>query len=297
MNKSGTAKFVDLVVRKSLGEVKQDVGFSSNIFMVFGLPTRRLAGNPAYWSRETALCRLSVMRHEKFEIPNGCYARMNQIFIDTEVRTKNTNVIDLGGTFNEYVKKVGYKEGRANKALLRQLINYVTSVIRVEPKDPARGEILGLQSVVARAWDIFFDVKNPEQLSLAKGRIVLDEEYARYIHKHSVPLDMNLVRAFKRNPLALDFYRFLAYRNNGLGKRVCFPDRLLFEQLGTEQLTNKVTRNRLRKVLRAIQLYWPVQAKFEDEHFELEPSPPAVERRVRRGKQIEIKSVDKSAEN
>ena len=273
-------KIVDLIVQKKFNEVKEDIGFSSNIFMVFGLPTRKLKDNPPYWTKETSLCKLTITRHDKNEVPYGCYARMNQIFIDTEVRTKNTNVIDVGRSFNEYVRKIGYKEGFANKALFRQLINYITSVIRVEPTDPTPGRILGIQSVVARAWDIYFDVKNPRQLTFSKGQIVLDEDYARYIHKHSVPLDMNVVGCFKRNPLALDFYRFLAYRNNGLDKTIAFPDRLLFEQLGTEQQAEKVIRNRLKAILRTVKMYWPVKAKFEDEVFELQPSPPAVERRL-----------------
>ena len=287
MNRS-KKKIVDLIVQKRFDEVKEDIGFSSNIFMVFGLPTRKLKGNPPYWTKETSLCKLTITRHDKNEVPYGCYARMNQIFIDTEVRTKNTNVIDVGRSFNDYVKKVGYGEGRANKALLRQLINYITSVIRVEPKDPTPGRIIGIQSVVARAWDIYFDVKNPQQLTFSKGQIVMDEDYARYIHEHSVPLDMNVVGCFKRNPLALDFYRFLAYRNNDLNKTIAFPDRLLFEQLGTEQQADKVIRNRLKAILRTIQLYWPVKAKFEDEHFELQPSPPAVERRLPSKKPIAI---------
>jgi len=285
-------KFVDLIVQKRFEEVKEKIGFSSNIFMVFGLPTRKLNGNPAYWTKETSLCKLTIMRGEKYEVPYGCYARMNQIFIDTEVRTKNTNVIDVGRTFNEYVKKIGYKEGYVNKALLRQLINYVTSVIKVEPKDPIPGRIIGVQSVVARAWDIYFDVQNPEQLTFSKGQIILDEGYARYIHKHSVPLDMNVVHCFKRNPLALDFYRFLAYRNNGLNETIAFPDKYLFEQLGTEQQADWSTRNRLKAILKAIQMYWPVRAKFEDGYFELQPSPPAVQHKIPSKKPIEI--VNKS---
>jgi hypothetical protein len=260
--------------------------------MVFGLPTRKLRDNPPYWTKETSLCKLTITRHEKNEVPYGCYARMNQIFIDTEVRTKNTNIIDVGRSFNEYVRKIGYHEGRANRALLRQLINYITSVIRVEPKDPTPARIIGIQSVVARAWDIYFDIKNPEQLTLSKGQIILDEDYARYIHKHSVPLDMNIVRCFKRNPLALDFYRFVAYRNNGLNKTISFPDRLLFEQLGTEEQADFVVRDRLKKILRMIQMYWPVKAKFEDGYFELQPSPPAVEWKVPSKKPIAI--VNKS---
>jgi hypothetical protein len=281
-------------VEKKFDEVKEDIGFSSNIFMVFGLPTQKLKGNPAYWTKKTSLCKLTITRGEKYEIPYGCYARMNQIFIDTEVRTKNTKVIDVGRTFNEYVKKIGYEEGYANKALLRQLINYVTSVIKVEPKDPTPGRIIGIQSVVARAWDIFFDVQNPEQLTFSKGQIILDEEYAKYIHKHSVPLDMNVVRCFKRNPLALDFYRFLAYRNNNLHKTISFPDQLLFEQLGTEEENERKVRMKLKGILKMIQMYWPVQAKFEDEYFELQPSPPAVQHKIPSKKSIIIR--DKSTE-
>jgi len=277
---SSQKKIVDLLVEKKFDSVKEKIGFSSNIFMVFGLPTRKPKGNPAYWTKKTSLCELTITRDEKYELPYGCYARINQIFIDTEIRTKNTNVIDVGRTFNEYVKKVGYKEGYANKALLRQLINYVTSVIKVEPTDPLPGRILGVHSLVAQAWDIFFDIKNPDQLTFSKGQIILEENYARHIHKHAVPLDMNVIRCFKRNPLALDFYRFIAYRNNGLNKTVAFPDRLLFEQLGTEQQADKVIRSRLKTILKTIQLYWPVKAKFEDDVFELHPSPPAVGHKI-----------------
>lgn len=281
-------KFLDLVVSNQLEAVEKEIGFSSNIFMVFGLPTRKLEGNPAFWKKETSLCSLTITRHDEHHIPYGCYARMNQIFIDTEVRTKNTNVIDVGRSFREYTHKLGYKDGRANHTLLRQLLNYITCVIRVEPKNKAPGHLIGVHSLVARAWDIHFDVKNPEQLMLFKGKIILDEVYAKYIHKHSVPLDMNVVHCFQRSPLALDFYRFLAYRNNGLNKPISFPDHLLFEQLGTEQETNTVTRSRLHRILKTIQMYWPVNAKFEDGYFELQPSPPAVQARIPSKKPITI---------
>jgi hypothetical protein len=279
--KESEKKMVDLVVQKCLDPNYQpDVWFSSNIFMVFGLPTRKLKDNPAYWTKETALCKLTITRDETYEVPYGCYARMNQIFIDTEVKTKNTNVIDVGRTFNEYVRKVGYKEGFANKALLRQLVNYVTSVIKVEPKDPIPDRIIGIHSLVARAWDIHFDVRNPDQLMFSKGQIILDPVYAKWIHEHSVPLDMNVVCCFKRNPLALDFYRFLAYRNNGLNGIVSFPDHELFEQLGTDVQNDRINRIRLKRILKVIRLSWPVRAKFEDGYFELKPSPPAVQKKL-----------------
>jgi len=282
---STQARILDLVEKKYFGELEKDVGFSGSIFMVFGLPTQRVPGNPAYWTKNTKLYQITFTRHHKYEIPYGCYARMNQIFIDTEVVTKKTNVIEVGRCFNDYIKNLGYTEGFANRALGKQLINYVTSNILVEPKTPDN-RIIGTQTPVGRAWDIYFDYSNPNQLTLSKGQILIDPIYAKYIQDHAVPLDMNLVRAFKRNPLALDFYRFLAYRNNGLNKTVSFPDLLLFEHLGSGVENFRMLRVRLQKILAALKIYWPVQAKLEDGFFELKPSPePGWIKRVLSGPQ------------
>lgn len=278
--KSTALKVIDLMVRKKFHELPDDIAFCSNIFMIFGLPAHRIKENPAFWIKKSNSYDLIITRDPKYEIPYGCYARMNQIFIDTEVRIKNTNVIDVGRSFRDYTQKLGYKDGVANRGLAKQLLNYVTSSIKLDIKDPTPGHISGIHTVVAKAWDFFFDVPNPEQLTLFKGKIILSEDYARYIHDHSVPLDMNMIRCFKRNPLALDFYRFLAYRNNTLNKTISFPDHLLFQQLGTDQAAHFVTRDRLKKILKLIQIYWPVNAKFEDGFFELRPSPPAVQHKI-----------------
>lgn len=255
----------------------EDIGFSSNIFMVFGLPAQRLKGNPAFWTKENNLYKLVVSRHLNYEIPSGCYARMNQIFIDTEVKTKNTNVIDVGRSFYEYAKKLGYTHGGAERELIKQLVNYVTSRIDLTVVNAELARRSEISALVSDGRDFFFDVKNPDQLTMSSGRIVLSENYAKYIHQHAAPLDLEVVRTFKNNPLALDFYRFLAYRVNSLTKAIEFPDYLLFEQLGTKQVQDKVTRARLKIILRSIQGFWPgLQAKFEDGHFILEPSAPAV---------------------
>jgi hypothetical protein len=55
---------------------------------------------------------------------------------------------------------------------------------------------------------------------------------------------------------------------------------LLFKQLGTEQKETKVTRQRLKRILKQIQIFWSVKAKFEKDTFFLFPSPPAVQQKV-----------------
>ena len=267
----------------------EDIGFSSNIFMVFGLPAQRLKGNPFVWEKKNPLYALSLTKHKDYEIPSGCYARMNQIFIDTEVKTKNTNVIEVGRSFYEYAQKLGYSHGRAERELVEQLVNYTTCRIDLTVVNERLARRTEISALVSSGRDFFFDVKNPDQLTMSSGRIVLSEDYARYIHEHAAPLDLEVVRTFKRNPLALDFYRFLAYRVNKLDKAIEFPDRLLFEQLGTEQGKDFVTRARLKMILRSIQGFWPgLRAKFEDGHFILEPSAPAIKAKLARSNPLSI---------
>jgi len=267
----------------------EDVGYSSNIFMVFGLPALRLKGTPAFWTKKNSLYKLTLARHMDHEIPFGCYARMNQIFIDTEVKTKNTNVIEIGRSLHEYAQKLGYTHGGAERALVKQLVNYTTCRLDLTIVNDQLARHTEISALVSEGRDFFFDMKNPQQMTIASGRIVLSEAYARYIHKHAAPLDLEVVRAFKRNPLALDFYRFLAYRVNDLDKTIEFPDRLLFEQLGTEQGKDFVTRARLRVILRHIKGFWPgLQAEFEDGQFILGPSDPAIKGKLARHNPISI---------
>jgi len=282
MNEKIQKDLLDIHVKRKLDTIPDiSIGFSSSLFMMFGLPTHRVkdpSGHPGmYYEKVTPLCKLTITRNKDFELPFGCYARMNQIFIDTEVKTKKTNVIDIGQTWNEYIRRIGYKEGGANKGVLEQLKNFVTCSIQITPSVAQVNRITGIQTFVSKAYDIHFDVKNPSQLSLVKGQIILSEDYAQFIQNHSVPLDMDIVRAFNRNPLALDFYRYLAYRNNELSKEFSIPDHMLFDQLGITGSSNlRVSRARLKNILTHIKMLWNVRASFEDQNFILKPSPSAV---------------------
>lgn len=297
--KNSKNKLVDLIVAKETNPAYlPEIGYCGNVFMIFGLPVRRLPENERLrWLKQIEgydliITNPGLMNHKTkkpyTEVPYGCYARLNQIFIDTEIKTKATNIIDVGKTFNEYVKKLGCKEGKANKEISRQLINYVTSIITFV-RTGEENTLKGLQASISEKWDISFDIKSPDQIMLSKGQIIANPAYAQWIYDHCVPLNMDVVNVFKRNPLALDFYQFLAYRNNSLSKTLSFPDRLLFEQIETGIASEKELRRRLNNILKAIKLYWPVEAKFEDGYFELKPSVPAIAQTTASKRILEIK--------
>lgn len=287
-------RFANAIALKELGELELTIGYSSNIFMIFGLPTQQLSEGQVQWVKENKKYTFTLTQtHKGFEIPYGCYARMNQIFIDTEVKTKNTKIIDLGNTFNKYIEKLGYEEGRAYRGVKKQLSNLIRCSIGITAKTPDIDA--GTQMLVGRKWFISLDEHSPDQLELFKSQIILDEVYANYILKHAVPLDMEVIRFFNRNPHGLDFYRFLAYRNNNLSKPIVMLESDLFDQLGTCTENTRMLKLRSQEILRQIQAYWQVNAKFEDGYFHLFPSPPAVRPRTRLGgpSRIVYNPVDK----
>jgi hypothetical protein len=272
-------ELAELGTLKYFNEVPENIGYSSSMFMMFGLPPTRLKGNPAFWTKNNGLYEITLARHPDHEIPYGCLARAVQIFIDTEVRTKNTNVIDAGRCYHDFARKLGYKDGKTNKELVKQLLNYVNCTIHLKiVKTTAKNTQLTLDNtLVSEHSDLFFDIPHPNQMTMSSGKIYLSEKYARHLHDHTVPLDMNVVRCFRRNPLALDFYRYMAYRTFDLNKELSFPDHFLFEQLGVGHKHDRLTRQRLNTILRAIKNDWPgLKADFKDGYFVLNPSGLAV---------------------
>ena len=276
-----TNNFLDLIVDKKQNTLENEIVFSCVIFMLFGLPTKKL-NNITHWTKSLPHYDISITKNPKFEIPYGAYARMNQIFIDSEVVKKDTNIIELGHSFSEYINKLGYtKGGKTNHLIYKQLLNYITSIISFTPKTTNKNHFIGMNTPIARKWNISFDLKIPDQMTLEKGKIILDEDYAKFIKAHAVPINMNFLRIINNKPLAIDFYRYLAYRNNALNNEISYPDHLLFEQLGTNDANLRQVRARLKSVLKLIKQYWPVQADFQDGYFILKPSPPAVQKKIK----------------
>ena len=259
---TGLVKFSRLISKKKMNELSDDTVFLSTVFMLCSLPVRALKGNPFMWKKETKHLILKIYRDEYNKIPYGNYARLIQIWIDTEVVKKNKDVLDFGNSLNSFLKELGIKEGKANREVLKQLFNYLSCRIQIQIKDEAdknhRQEVNALISVFN---DLYFDPKQTDQLDLFKSKVQLSAEIVKFIRSHAAPLDMNIIRAFKNNALALDLIRLICYRNHGLIYKnqsvLNLPEAELYNQLGTTDTKTRQVRTQIIKLIQRIQTYWP----------------------------------------
>ena len=65
---------------------------------------------------------------------------------------------------------------------------------------------------VAPKSELWWDPKHPEQGALWGSYIVLREDFFEALVAFPVPVDMRLLRALKRSPLALDLYVCVTWR-------------------------------------------------------------------------------------
>ena len=60
----------------------------------------------------------------------------------------------------------------------------------------------------------FHWAKDPNQKDLWDSTVVLSDDFYLEIINHPVPLDMEILKALKQSPLALDIYSWLTYRTS-----------------------------------------------------------------------------------
>ncbi len=251
-----------------------NIGFSGTPFMLFGLPTRK--SDVRELVKKTKDYKIVLAQTDKkYRIPYGARGRIVQIFIDTQIIKNQSGAIGLGKSLSEFTEILHYTKGRATKSIVEQTLNFANLYIRIEPITPTDTDTR-VHTLTTDGYRIAHDYKNPNQMNLEENVLHMNKNYTKFIMKHAAPLDMKIIRKFKNNPTALDFIRYLAYRNNGLKKGLSFPEERLFEHIGATTKHKYRTRTRLNNNLIEFKKYWKVNAGFKDKHFYLNPSEPMI---------------------
>lgn len=274
-----------LSIQEEAAITKGYLGFLTQTLAQITLPHTKPKTN--VFSRTNGKVKLSIISPE-YGLPYGSIPRIILAWLCTEVvRTKNLE-ISLGSSQTEFLRKIGLENnGRDIARLKNQALRLFDSVITVYTNT---GGQKGFEKItIAKNAFIFWSNQDPEQRSIWNSTLTITRDFYEEILKSPVPVDLRVLHALSKSPLAMDIYTWLNYRMFLLKvsgkKQVLIPWNSLKGQFGSnfgenlEGLRNFKKKFKLR--LREVLLFYPEayeHVEEMDKHLKLTPCKLHLER-------------------
>jgi hypothetical protein len=241
------------------------MGYMVRSMILATMPHSKPKGNEH--TRKNGDYTLSMLAPSGVGLPYGPYPRLALAYFNTYAVKNNTKEIDLGKSLSAFMKSLGLKAtgGRhgtitAMKAQIKKLA--ATSVYFDYSTDQRdRGSNFN----IIHNHDLWWESKNPDQESLFDSSITLGADFYEEIQKHSVPLDMRVLKLVKRSPLALDIYMWLNYKLFTMKKSTVISWEDLNGFFGSDYGEVKVFKFKFKKAFEKVSLAAPEFKVFDHE--------------------------------
>lgn len=259
------------------------LGFMGRALVQATMPHKKMTKNE--FVRKNGGFKLIMLAPSDIGLPYGSIPRLLTAWITTEaVRTKERKLI-LGNSLSHFMSQLeltptGGRWGNITR-LKTQMCRLFSSSISCIYENPQHKDGLNIQ--VAEEYHLWWEPKKPEQSSLWESTITLNRKFFEEITDNPVPLDMRVLKAIKRSPMALDIYCWLTYRMSYLRQKTEIPWLALKAQFGAEYASNpQGTRDFKRAFLRELKkvqlLYNYANAESGNTGLLLKPSKTHIQK-------------------
>ena len=275
-------KNIDRLIQESLAIEAQEakeagsLGFMVRALVQATMPHRKTEGNE--FVRENGAFKLTILAPSEVGLPYGSIPRLLMAWLTTEaVKTKQRDII-LGRSLSEFMSKIdiiptGGRWGSISR-LKNQMQRLFSSVVSCHYKDKMGIANINLQ--VTDEYQLWWEPKQPEQITLWESNIRLSERFFQEIINNPVPLNMDVLKAIKKSPLAIDIYCWVTYRMSYLKKPTEISWWTLQSQFGSSYSKDPQGKRNFKrafvKELKKVQMFYP-DAKVDESNSGLTLTP------------------------
>lgn len=210
-------------------------------------------------------------------LPYGAKPRLVLVHVCSEAVRTRSNVVEVGRTLNEFLKRIGADNNGPSYARFKnQMEALAVCRMQIGMWSETRSLIINTQPI--SKFEAWIQHDNGT-LGMWPGVIELSSEFYDSIVSHAVPLDPRAIHALQGSALALDIYSWLAHRlwrvraDNGM--RLFWKN--LRAQFGQEYRDDKNFKKEFVKALRKVKAVYP-DARIDEVRggLRLYPSPPPI---------------------
>lgn len=287
MNNKNFNKLISDALAIEAEEAKQagTLGYMARALVQATLPHSKIEGSE--FRRSNGLFKLAILVDSQIGLPYGSIPRLLLAWIATEAtKTKNRHLI-LGKTLSAFMSELdlipsGGRWGTITR-LKEQMKRLFSSAISCTYDDGNHWAIKNINPISHA--DLWWYPKHPKQTTIFESTLTLNEDFFNEIINNPIPIDMRVLKALKRSPLALDIYCWLTYRMSYLNKATIIPWAALQVQFGADYATDSQGIRNFKKAflreLRKINLFYQkINLESLDEGLNLKPSKPHVQKLI-----------------
>jgi hypothetical protein len=213
------------------------------------------AGSTATGLGKWAECRL----------PYGAQPRLVLYHLCSEAVRTQSNVIDLGGSVREFLRRVGISYGGPQFARFKQQMTALAVCRMTIAYAAPNGHITQMQASPIDSFDAWLH-SDPRQTALWPDVIELHPKFFNTLIEHAVPLDPRAIGALQHSALALDVYTWLAHRlcrvRKAEGVKLSWSN--LRDQFGQEYACSKDFKKKFRGALLKVCTVYPAARLGEE---------------------------------
>lgn len=213
-------------------------------------------------------------------LPYGKYPRLVEMWATTMIKSHDscfdpeTNVLNLGGTFREFLRLVGIEVGGWQmRSIKSQLENLFACTYTVTNSDD--GQSHGVSFGVAEEWHIDWLRSEPQEHSLFPNWVRLSQGYVDKLRDNPVPVDLKIAAKIS-SPMALDIYWWLTRRYSYLHARQTITWQQLYGQFGSTNVLRSFKQSFKRAVKEVLEVYPEARITCGKDYVTLYPSATSV---------------------
>ncbi|MEA3291077.1 MAG: replication protein RepA [Pseudomonadota bacterium] len=211
------------------------LGFMARVMVQATMPHKR--PDTTIFDRRNGNFHLSLSAaNPKIGLPYGSIPRLLLAWLTTEtVRTRERELV-LGDSLSDFMRQLGMVPTGGRWGSITRLKNQTKCLFscHISAYYDTDETYRIANFPVARRASLWWNSKSPEQKSLWKSTVLLDEEFYQELIERPVPVDMRALQALKQSPMALDIYCWLTYRLSYLRKPTDIPWEALQVQFGAD---------------------------------------------------------------
>lgn len=196
-----------LKIEKETAQEAGTLGFFARTLAQLSLPHSDPKSN--YYERTTGLTTLSIIGKPKIGLPYGSIPRLLLAWICTEAVKTQSPTLNIGSSQAEFLKALGMQNtGYYIKQLDEQSKRLFSSLISIDYSDKNNFAVENI--MIAKKAVLCWD--RTTEKPIWGGQITLTTDFFNEITQNPVPLDLRVLQALKKSPLAMDVYAWIVYR-------------------------------------------------------------------------------------